>query len=96
MRLSGYTDRSFSRARKRGAQHVQETLMAKKEKMLKDLFPETLKDIYYAEKKILTALPKIAKAVQSEDLQACLRETRGRDQGSGRAARAGFRAHQTV
>jgi ferritin-like metal-binding protein YciE len=44
--------------------------MAKKEKMLEDLFHETLKDLYYAEKKILTALPKMAKAAQSEDLQA--------------------------
>jgi ferritin-like metal-binding protein YciE len=44
--------------------------MAKKEKMLEDLFHETLKDIYYAEKKILTALPKMAKAAQSEDLRA--------------------------
>src|SRR5205807_8968445 len=44
--------------------------MAKKEKTLEDLFYETLKDIYYAEKKILTALPKMAKAAQSEDLQA--------------------------
>jgi ferritin-like metal-binding protein YciE len=44
--------------------------MAKKEKMLEDLFYETLKDIYYAEKKILTALPKMAKAAQSEDLEA--------------------------
>jgi ferritin-like metal-binding protein YciE len=44
--------------------------MAKKEKTLEDLFHETLKDIYYAEKKILTALPKMAKAAQSEDLQA--------------------------
>jgi ferritin-like metal-binding protein YciE len=31
---------------------------------------ETLKDIYYAEKKILTALPKMAKAAQSEELGA--------------------------
>jgi ferritin-like metal-binding protein YciE len=44
--------------------------MAKKEKNLADLFHETLKDIYYAEKKILTALPKMAKAAQSEDLRA--------------------------
>ena len=44
--------------------------MAKKEKLLEDLFHETLKDIYYAEKKILTALPRMAKAAQSEDLQA--------------------------
>jgi ferritin-like metal-binding protein YciE len=39
-------------------------------KTLQDLFHETLKDIYYAEKKILTSLPKMAKAAQSPDLQA--------------------------
>jgi ferritin-like metal-binding protein YciE len=39
-------------------------------KQLKDLFHETLKDIYYAEKKILTALPKMAKAANSEELRA--------------------------
>jgi ferritin-like metal-binding protein YciE len=40
------------------------------EKTLKELFHETLKDIYFAEKKILTALPKMAKAAQSEGLKA--------------------------
>jgi ferritin-like metal-binding protein YciE len=40
------------------------------EKTLKELFHETLKDIYFAEKKILTALPKMAKAAQSEELSA--------------------------
>jgi ferritin-like metal-binding protein YciE len=56
--------------------------MAKKEKMLQDLFHETLKDIYYAEKKILTALPKMAKVAQSEDLQAAFEKHEGetRDQ----------------
>ena len=39
-------------------------------KQLDELFVETLKDIYYAEKKILTALPKMAKAAQSEELAA--------------------------
>jgi ferritin-like metal-binding protein YciE len=51
--------------------------MAKKQKMLEDLFHETLKDIYYAEKKILTALPKMAKAAQSEDLQAAFEKHEG-------------------
>lgn len=55
--------------------------MAKKPKTLDDLFHETLKDIYYAEKKILTALPKMAKAAHSEELQAAFekheRETEG-------------------
>ena len=40
------------------------------EKQLDELFHETLKDIYYAEKKILTALPKMAKAAHSEELAA--------------------------
>ena len=40
-----------------------------KEKHLSELFHDTLKDIYFAEKKILTALPKMAKAAQSEDLK---------------------------
>ena len=51
--------------------------MAKKEKMLEDLFHETLKDIYYAEKKILTALPKMEKAAQSEELQAAFERHEG-------------------
>jgi ferritin-like metal-binding protein YciE len=40
------------------------------ESSLKELFHETLKDIYFAEKKILSALPKMAKAAQSKDLKA--------------------------
>jgi ferritin-like metal-binding protein YciE len=41
-----------------------------KEKTLDDLFLDTLKDIYYAEKKILKALPKMARAASSPDLKA--------------------------
>ena len=40
------------------------------EKTLKDLFLDTLKDIYYAEKQILKALPKMAKAAQSAELKS--------------------------
>src|ERR1700760_1912399 len=40
------------------------------DKKLDELFLDTLKDIYFAEKKILTALPKMAKAAQEEDLKA--------------------------
>jgi ferritin-like metal-binding protein YciE len=62
-------------------QTCEETAMARKQKTLDELFHETLKDIYYAEKKILTALPKMAKAAQSEELQAAFekheRETKG-------------------
>ena len=44
--------------------------MAKEPKQLDELFVDTLKDIYFAEKKILAALPKMAKAAQNEDLKA--------------------------
>jgi len=45
-------------------------MAGKKEKTLNDLFEDGLKDIYYAEKKILVALPKMAKAAESEELAA--------------------------
>jgi ferritin-like metal-binding protein YciE len=44
--------------------------MAKKPKLLVDLFYDTLKDVYFAEKKILTTLPEMAKAARSKDLKA--------------------------
>jgi ferritin-like metal-binding protein YciE len=51
------------------------------EKTLDDLFLDTLKDIYYAEKQIVKALPKMAKAAQSDELRAGfekhLQETEG-------------------
>lgn len=40
------------------------------EKKLGDLFYDTLKDIYFAERQILKTLPKLAKAAQSEELKA--------------------------
>ena len=55
--------------------------MAKEPKQLDDLFHDGLKDIYFAEKKILVALPKMAKAAQNEELAAAFekheRETEG-------------------
>jgi ferritin-like metal-binding protein YciE len=41
---------------------------------LKDLFEETLRDIYYAEKAILKALPKMAKKATSEELGGAFTE----------------------
>lgn len=41
-----------------------------KTKTLEDLFHDTLKDIYYAERRILKALPKMKRAARSEDLKA--------------------------
>jgi len=52
-----------------------------KDKDLRELFHDTLKDIYFAEKKILTALPKMAKAAQDDELRAAFekhqKETEG-------------------
>jgi ferritin-like metal-binding protein YciE len=51
------------------------------QKMLDDLFLDTLKDIYFAEKQIVKALPKMAKAASSPALKAGfekhLEETQG-------------------
>lgn len=51
------------------------------QKKLSDLFHETLKDIYFAENKIIKTLPKMAKAAQSKELTAAfnkhLKETQG-------------------
>lgn len=52
-----------------------------KQKMLQDLFHDTLKDIYFAEKKILTALPKMAKAAQNEKLAAAFEKHEAETEG---------------
>lgn len=43
--------------------------MATKTKTMNDLFVDQLKDIYYAEKQILRALPKMAKAADEEEVR---------------------------
>src|SRR5437660_6667071 len=48
-----------------------------KDKELKGLFLDTLKDIYFAEKKILSALPKMAKAAHSPKLRAAFEKHMG-------------------
>jgi ferritin-like metal-binding protein YciE len=45
-------------------------MTAAKEKDLHDLFLDQLKDIYFAEKQILKALPRMAKAATSDKLRA--------------------------
>src|ERR1700732_4521154 len=47
-----------------------ECAMTAKDKGLNDLFLDTLKDVYFAEKQILKALPKMAKAASSGKLRA--------------------------
>ncbi len=51
--------------------------MAKQSKQLTELFHDTLKDIYFAEKKILATLPKMAKAAQSLELKKAFEKHRG-------------------
>ena len=46
--------------------------MAKAPKTLETLFQGTLKDIYFAEKKIVATLPKMAKASSSPDLKKAI------------------------
>jgi ferritin-like metal-binding protein YciE len=43
--------------------------MAAKDKTLEDLFSETLRDIYHAEKQIVRALSKMAKATKTDELR---------------------------
>src|ERR1700730_12057757 len=55
--------------------------MTAKEKNLNDLFLDTLKDIYYAEKQILRALPKMAKAAHSDELRTAFEKHHGETEG---------------
>lgn len=55
--------------------------MTSKTKDLTDLFHETLKDIYFAEKQILRALPKMAKAAQTDALRQAFEHHRDETQG---------------
>ena len=55
--------------------------MAAKAKTLEDLFHETLKDIYFAEKQILKALPKLAKAANSDQLRNAFQTHHGETEG---------------
>jgi ferritin-like metal-binding protein YciE len=56
--------------------------MAKKEfKTLDELFHDTLKDIYFAEKKILTVLPKMEKAAHSSELKRAFAKHRTQTEG---------------
>ncbi|MEQ1941286.1 ferritin-like domain-containing protein [Mesorhizobium sp. VNQ89] len=52
-----------------------------KQKTLEDLFHDTLKDIYYAEKKILKTLPKMARAANSQDLKAAFEKHKAETEG---------------
>jgi ferritin-like metal-binding protein YciE len=56
--------------------------MAKKQtKKLDELFHDTLKDIYFAEKKILTVLPKMEKAAHRSELKRAFAKHRAETEG---------------
>jgi ferritin-like metal-binding protein YciE len=55
--------------------------MAREQKKLDDLFHDTLKDIYFAEKKILATLPKMQKAAQSPELKKAFEKHRRETEG---------------
>ena len=51
------------------------------EKTLNDLFYDTSKDIYFAERQILKTLPKLAKAAKSEELKSAFLTHRDETEG---------------
>lgn len=51
------------------------------DKTLDDLFYETLKDIYYAERKILKTLPKMARGAQNPKLKAAFEKHKDETEG---------------
>ncbi len=55
--------------------------MAKVAKQLEDLFHDTLKDIYFAEKKIVATLPKMAKAAASPELKKAFEKHKTESEG---------------
>jgi ferritin-like metal-binding protein YciE len=54
---------------------------SKSEKSLDTMFHDTLKDVLYAERKILKTLPKMAKAADSEALAAAFEKHRAETEG---------------
>ena len=52
-----------------------------RQKMLEDLFHDGLKDILYAERKILKALPKMAKGAEGAEVKAAFEKHRDQTEG---------------
>jgi ferritin-like metal-binding protein YciE len=76
-----HDNRTGGQDRARAARATQGSANMAKVKSLDDLFVNLLKDIYYAEKQILKALPKMAKNADSAELEEAflhhLEETKG-------------------
>ena len=52
-----------------------------RQKLLEDLFHDGLKDILYAERKILKALPKMAKGAEGAEVKAAFEKHRDQTEG---------------
>jgi ferritin-like metal-binding protein YciE len=70
--------------------------MAKPSKTLQDLFHETLKDIYFAEKKILASLPKMAKSAQTMELREAFEKHEQETEGQVERLDPGLLAHRAA
>ena len=66
---------------RQGARHAQPQDPEDSRKNLEDLFFETLKDIYFAEKQILRALPKMAREASSPELKQAFETHRDQTEG---------------
>ena len=66
-------------------------LFTKDIKTMDDLFVHQLQDIYYAEKQLVKALPKMADKATDKQLKQGFHDASRRDQGARAAARAGVR-----
>src|ERR1700760_168365 len=60
---------------------AKERAMPNRKNNLEDLFSETLKDIYFAEKQILRALPRMAKEAKSAELKQAFETHREQTEG---------------
>jgi hypothetical protein len=76
---------------KRAADQRKDAKMAAT-KSLNDLLYSTMQDIYYAERQILRALPKLAKASENEQLKQALTHHREETPGSDRTDSKGVRS----
>jgi len=70
-----------ARAHHKKEPHIAKTPTTQPEKTLNDLFHETLKDIYFAEKQILKALPKMAREANAPELKKAFETHRDETEG---------------
>jgi ferritin-like metal-binding protein YciE len=75
------TNAEGDRLRPQATARGEEAELKMKNKTLEDLFHEGLKDIYYAERAILKALPKMARGAQSDSLKEAFKKHKEQTEG---------------